>query len=29
MAAASVTGCIRDIEDILSQVDPGAGGAEA
>jgi len=29
MAAASLTGCIRDIEDILSQVDPGAGGAEA
>src|SRR5712692_166669 len=29
MAAASLTGCVREIEEILSQVDPGAGGAEA
>lgn len=29
MAAASLTGCVREIEEILSQVNPGASGAEA
>jgi hypothetical protein len=29
MAAASLTGCVREIEEILSQVDPGVGGSEA
>ena len=28
MAAASLTGCVREIEDILSQVETGPGGTE-
>jgi hypothetical protein len=28
MAAASLTGCVREIEEILSQVNPGASGSE-